>query len=170
MTEIRRATEADVPIIQNLAETIWWPTYGPILSAAQLRYMLDTIYSAATIQKQIAGGEQIYLLLLDDGQPIGFASYGPRTENPDIYKLHKLYCLVETKGKGFGKLLVHAVEKAVAATGKTVLELNVNRHNPAIGFYEKQGFTIAYEEDIAIGEGYFMNDYVMRKTLVTNKK
>ena len=41
------------------------------------------------------------------------------------------------------------------------LELNVNRKNKAINFYKKYGFTILKEEDIDIGEGYFMNDYVM---------
>jgi len=28
-------------------------------------------------------------------------------------------------------------------------------------FYEKRGFTISEEVDIGIGEGYFMNDYIM---------
>jgi hypothetical protein len=45
------------------------------------------------------------------------------------------------------------------------LELNVNRHNPATVFYQKMGFEIVYSEDIDIGQGFWMNDYVMRKTL-----
>ena len=43
----------------------------------------------------------------------------------------------------------------------TDLELNVNRHNKAINFYKKLGFIITMEEDIDIGNGYYMNDYVM---------
>ncbi len=165
MTEIRTATTDDIDIIRELAESIWWPTYSSILSEAQLQYMLDTIYSRDTILAQLKSGEQTYILLFDDNTPIGFASYGPRMNEPDVYKLHKLYCLVHTKGKGYGKLLMQAVEQAVQEAGKSVLELNVNRYNPAKGFYEKQGFTVAYEEDIAIGNGYWMNDYVMRKEL-----
>jgi hypothetical protein len=42
----------------------------------------------------------------------------------------------------------------------------VNRYNPAKDFYGKRGFTIVYTEDIDIGGGYFMNDYVMRKVIV----
>jgi ribosomal protein S18 acetylase RimI-like enzyme len=39
--------------------------------------------------------------------------------------------------------------------------LNVNRNNKALGFYQKFGFVILREEDIDIGNGYFMNDYIM---------
>ena len=46
-----------------------------------------------------------------------------------------------------------------------MLELNVNRHNDAFHFYTKLGFSISKEEDNDIGEGYFMNDYVMEKVL-----
>ena len=32
-------------------------------------------------------------------------------------------------------------------------------------FYEKLGFTVIKEEDIDIGNGYLMNDYVMEKKI-----
>ena len=51
------------------------------------------------------------------------------------------------------------------AKGATVLQLNVNRHNTAKSFYEKLGFAVIKEEDIDIGSGYFMNDYIMEKRL-----
>lgn len=164
MVYIRQATIADAPTIQRLAQEIWYPTYSPILSQEQLRYMLDHIYDLDTITQQIKENLQTYLLLTVDEQPIGFAAFSPREENPDVFKLHKLYCLVETKGKGYGKQLIEEVERRVLAHGKHILELNVNRHNPAKSFYEKMGYEVAYEEDIPIGD-YWMNDYVMRKVL-----
>jgi GNAT superfamily N-acetyltransferase len=161
---IRKATIADVETIRWLAEETWWPTYSPILSSEQLNYMLAEIYSAEKITSQIVNAEQTYLLLIEDDKPIGFAAYSPREENPDIYKLHKLYCLPQTQGKGYGKILMNKVCVDVLAAGKNLLELNVNRHNKAKYFYEKLGFAIAYEEDLSIGP-YWMNDYVMRKQL-----
>jgi GNAT superfamily N-acetyltransferase len=104
------------------------------------------------------------LLLAEEGTPVAFAAYSPRDENPDIYKLHKLYCLPQTQGKGYGKILINEIAEKTREAGKKVLELNVNRYNQAKSFYEKMGFVIAYEEDIAIGP-YWMNDYVMRKEL-----
>ena len=164
MILIRKATTEDAETVQQLAEKIWWPTYGPILTETQIRYMLDNIYDLNSIRTQIANGVQTYLLLYEDEIPTGFASYSLRQENKDVYKLHKLYCLVETKGKGYGKLLLKEVERKVLDAGKTILELNVNKYNPAKRFYEHMGYAVIYEEDIPIGD-YWMNDYVMRKEL-----
>ena len=127
--------------------------------------MLDHNYDLESIRQQIKEQSQFYLLLYADGMPAGFAAYAPREEHPNIYKLHKLYCLTGTKGKGYGRMLLHEVERRVSALGKSILELNVNRHNPAKGFYEKMGYEVVYEEDIPIGE-YWMNDFVMRKKLI----
>jgi len=164
MPAIRVATVDDVETIRQLADAIWWPTYGAILSPEQLNFMLAEIYSTEKITSQITQGEQIYLLLIEGGDPVAFAAYSPREENANIYKLHKLYCLPSTQGKGYGKLLVDKVCADVLAAGKNILELNVNRYNPSRYFYDKLGFVVMYEEDVPIGP-YWMNDYVMRKEL-----
>lgn len=164
-TRITEATINDAYAIQQLAEAVWWPTYSPILSEDQIKYMLSKMYDIDTIKEQISTQSQYYLLLYADDILTGFAAYSPREENAAVYKLHKLYCLTTTKGKGYGKLLLQAVETKVKESGNNTLELNVNRYNPALTFYERMGFAIAYTEDIEIGNGYQMNDYVMRKIL-----
>jgi len=161
---IRKASTADVKTIREIAEKTWWHTYSPILEKDQICYMLGEMYAAEKISAQIANGTQTYLLLIEDENPVAFVSYSPREENKDIYKLHKLYCLPETQGKGYGKILINEVAAKTIEAGKHTLDLNVNRQNKARNFYEKMGFTVAYEEDIAIGK-YYMNDYVMRKEL-----
>ncbi|WP_184551042.1 GNAT family N-acetyltransferase [Mucilaginibacter sp. FT3.2] len=165
MYTIRTATVNDVDTIFSIADTTWWATYSVILSEEQLRFMLNEIYSADKLAKQIANNVQTYLLLEEeDGTPVAFAAYSPREEDANIYKLHKLYCLPQTQGKGYGKILINTVAQKTREAGKHLLELNVNRHNKALSFYQKMGFAVAYEEDIAIGP-YWMNDYVMRKVL-----
>ena len=164
MYTIRHASAEDAPIIKDLAERIWWPTYRPILSEEQIRYMLHHIYDLDTISRQLTEDSQTCLLLYSGEQPAGFASFSPRPENPEVYKLHKLYCLPENQGSGLGKMMLQAVEERTVSAGIPVLELNVNRYNPAKGFYEKMGYAVAYEEDIPIGP-YWMNDFVMRKVL-----
>jgi len=67
--------------------------------------------------------------------------------------------------KGAGKKLIEYIILAIKKAGATALQLNVNRMNAAKIFYEKLGFTVLYEEDIAIGNGYFMNDYIMEKKI-----
>ena len=128
--------------------------------------MLGEIYAADKIYSQVINNLQTYLLLVEAEQPLAFAAFSPRNEDPEIYKLHKLYCLPKTQGKGFGKILIDEVIARTLEAGKHILELNVNRHNRAKSFYEKMGFKVVYEEDIPMGE-YWMNDYVMLNYLVT---
>lgn len=161
MYMIMQATEADTETIRRIAEETWWPTYSPILSKEQISFMLAEIYSPEKIRHQLRTGEQSFLLLIENTEPVAFAAYSPRTEDPEVYKLHKLYCLPKTQGKGYGKLLINAVMSKVKNAGKHLLDLNVNRHNKARSFYEKMGFEVIYDEDIAIGP-YWMSDHVMR--------
>jgi GNAT superfamily N-acetyltransferase len=167
MFSITTATENDVEVIRHIAEDTWWPAYSPILEKEQIAFMLKELYSAEKINSQIVTGEQIFLILAEDEQPVAFAAYSPRVEDAEIYKLHKLYCLPVTQGKGYGKVLIDAVAKKTLEAGKQLLDLNVNRYNKARSFYEKMGFRVIYEEDIPIGP-YWMNDYVMRKDLLAS--
>jgi GNAT superfamily N-acetyltransferase len=168
---IRKATPEDVETIREIAQKTWWVAYSPILKKEQIGFMLGDIYSAEKITFQLKNNIQTYLLLIEpaypaggDDKPVAFAAYSPREEDPEIYKLHKLYCLPETQGKGYGKILINEVINKTVEAGKHTLDLNVNRHNKAKSFYEKMGFQVAYEENIPIGD-YWMNDYVMRKEL-----
>ncbi len=42
-----------------------------------------------------------------------------------------------------------------------MMELNVNRNNKALQFYEHMGMRKLREGDFPIGNGYYMNDYIM---------
>ena len=42
-----------------------------------------------------------------------------------------------------------------------LMELNVNRNNKALLFYERMGMRKLREGDFPIGNGYYMNDYIM---------
>ena len=45
------------------------------------------------------------------------------------------------------------------------MHLNVNRNNKALRFYEYMGMKKVDEGDFAIGNGYYMNDYIMGLTI-----
>ncbi len=159
---IRIATEKDIPTIRQLAHDSWPAAYGAILSPEQLDYMLNKIYNrealATDMQKPTT-----YTLIYDGLDVVGFAAFGKITD--DTAKLHKIYFLPQMQGKGFGKLTINKITASLKKSGVNFLQLNVNRNNPAKLFYEKVGFTVIREEDIDIGNGYFMNDYVMELDL-----
>lgn len=159
--KLRKAYEHDVPLIRDLAFRIWPDAYGKILSKEQIDYMLDMMYSEAELTKQLRQNIE-FVIAYDGVEPVGFAAVGLVEEK--IYKLHKLYVLPSQQGRGTGRFLINAIEKAVRNKGAIALLLNVNKHNPAKSFYEKMGFAVLRDEIIDIGNGYVMDDFVMGKS------
>lgn len=164
MIVIQEAGKADLHTIRQIAHNTWPAAYSQILSASQLNYMLDTLFSDEKLLKDMSEGGQKFIILKNGHQALGFAAYGALAHEKDTMKLHKIYVLPGSQGQGLGKALLEAVIKEAAKSGFKQLLLNVNRHNRARLFYEKLGFLVLREEDIPIG-AYWMNDYVMTLSL-----
>jgi GNAT superfamily N-acetyltransferase len=159
---IRFAGYDDLYTIGFLAQQIWPPTYKDILPDEQLRYMMNLFYSPVSLKRQMQEHKHVFLVMEDEEEPVGFASYSV-TDDIGIYKLHKIYVLPNQQGKGLGKAIIDFIIGQIRPQGATALQLNVNRYNKARFFYEKLGFTVIREEDIDIGNNYFMNDYVLER-------
>lgn len=159
------ATEEHIPIIQSLSQIVWPETFSDILSDSQISYMMDMMYSTNSIQEQMKELNHHYLLLEDNGEYVGYLSYELDYKGQSITKIHKIYVLPSVQGKGCGRLLIDAVQSIALQNDNKVLSLNVNRFNKAIDFYKRVGFDIVAEEDIDIGSGFLMQDYIMNKEL-----
>ena len=162
--EIRKASITDYTVIYNIAIPAWDATYKSILTPDQMEYMLTLMYSEDAIAEQIAIKGHQFLLALEDGIALGFASYEVNHLS-ETTKIHKLYVLPQAHGKGIGKALVTVIENAAKKNTNDKIILNVNRFNPAIQFYLKTGFTNQGVDNIDIGNGYVMEDYLMLKQL-----
>ncbi len=158
MIVVKKVGTEAVPVIKNLANIIWPLTYSEIITPQQVDYMMELIYSTSSLQKQIAKGHQ-FIIAYDDDKPVAFASYSKKENLAPIYHLHKIYILPNQQGKGIGKQLLNYIKEDIAPS--TTLQLNVNRYNKALQFYQKIGFRIISEEDIDIGNGFYMNDYIL---------
>ncbi|MBO9204571.1 MULTISPECIES: GNAT family N-acetyltransferase [Niastella] len=163
MINIRLANEKDLSTVEQLAREIWPVAYDGIVPPQQLDYMLDLIYNNEALRNQLLVQQHTFLMVEQDGKPVGFAAYS--TVAPGVSKLHKLYVHQSTQGQGLGKKLVDHIIAQLQQGSFHTLRLNVNRYNKARFFYEKLGFIIMKEEDVDIGSGYFMIDYVMEKKL-----
>ncbi len=160
MILFRKAKEEDLQLISDLAEEIWPQTYSDYITKAQLRYMLDLMYSRGELLAQLQQGYS-FLIAEDGAKDVGFACSSLVDAESGTYKLHKLYVLPEMHGKGVGKILINEVKNIAQRNGGKFLQLNVNRNNKAKDFYLKGGFKIKETVDVNIGNGFFMNDYVM---------
>jgi N-acetylglutamate synthase-like GNAT family acetyltransferase len=159
---IRQADKSDIPLIRELTYQVWPQTYASILSQEQIDYMLELMYSPRSLEQQMDEGCD-FRIIYAGGVPVGFASV--QETEPHIFKLHKIYILLPQQGKGTGKFLLEHIIDEIKKKGAKVLQLQVNRFNKAKEFYEKLGFAVVYEADFEIGNGFFMNDYVMEKKL-----
>lgn len=155
--QIIEASTHHIPIIQQIANVTWHNTYT-FLNQEQLQYMLNWMYSTISLQQQFDNNHKFYLAQ-NDNQSIGFASINKM--NSEVCKLNKLYVLPQTQKTGAGKLLLQKTIDYTKEKKCNKLQLQVNRNNAAKDFYSKHGFIILYEKDFDIGNGYFMNDYVM---------
>lgn len=151
-----------IPVVQDLAHRIWPDTYRSVISPQQIDYMLNMSYSTSAIQQQMRNGH-FFFLFYRAQVPVGFLSVSAM--QPSHYRLHKLYLVSTEQGKGTGRAVMDSLFNYLRNAGGRSIELNVNRHNVAKVFYEKIGFSVLRQEDIDIGQGFFMNDYVMQREL-----
>jgi N-acetylglutamate synthase-like GNAT family acetyltransferase len=163
MFEIKKAGPGDIPLIRELTFRVWPQTYASILSQDQIDYMLEMMYSVNSLKDQMTEQECQFIIVYDDGNPVGFASYSE--EDLKRWKLNKIYVLQNQQGKGTGKYVINYIIEEIKKQNATSLFLQVNRYNNAKTFYEKLGFTEIDFINLDIGNGYFMNDYVMEKKL-----
>lgn len=157
---IRRAVEDNIELIRCLADQAFRATYREILSPGQMDYMFGWMYSPETLRHEMQRGFG-WFVAERGGEPCGYLSV--RQETADLFHLEKIYLLPRFQGLGGGEALFrHAVAYIRSVhPAPCLMELNVNRHNGALHFYERMGMRKLREGDFPIGGGYFMNDYIM---------
>ena len=168
MFHVEKAEQCDCKLIHHLAAQVWGPTYQAILSKEQLDYMFNWMYSVASLEQQMEKGHVFYILY-EDENPLGYLSVEKEYEG--LFHIQKIYIIPIAQGRGLGRLLInkaaeHALSHTHSETNFIELELNVNRYNKAVEFYKKMGFIIDREVDNDIGNQFFMNDYIMKRTRI----
>jgi len=160
----RKATEQDIELIGRMAREIWQEHYPAIIGQEQTDFMLQHMYNPESLRSQmLEKGHQFYIWE-NDTDELGFASLD--CLHFEHAFLAKFYLKSSFRGKGIAQAFLAFLESEILQSGKKTLELTVNRQNiAAINFYFKTGFKIIRVEDFDIGNGFFMNDFIMAKQL-----
>lgn len=157
---IQKLSQNELQVVQDLAYATWPETFKEILTKEQIDYMLEWMYNLETLKNQVKDGHQFYLYS-ENEIPLGFIGFESFQPFKNVIKIHKLYVLPQTQGSGVGKKLIQKTVEIAKETGVFSIVLNVNRFNKAVSFYQYLGFQIIFEENIDIGNGYLMEDYVL---------
>ncbi|UEG49235.1 GNAT family N-acetyltransferase [Ferruginibacter lapsinanis] len=163
MISIKKVGEEAIPAIHSLARSIWPIAYKNIITDEQIDYMLELMYSPTSLQQQILEKKHQFIMAYENDLPVGYSSYSIKSETEiNTYRLHKLYVSVDQQRKGIATRLLNYIISDIQPTGATAIQLNVNKMNPSVLFYTAKGFTVAEEQMLDIGNGFFMDDYIMQ--------
>jgi len=161
---IAAAQAAEIPVVQRLAQEIWRRHYPPILSLAQIDYMLERGYSDEALARFVVEPDAGLALAEVAEGVVAFAAW--YRVDASTMKLDKLYVLPQRHHRGIGRALIEHVGGHAARAGCRALTLNVNRGNTqAVRAYEACGFAIRARGDFPIGGGFVMEDFIMVRTL-----
>lgn len=159
-----KSTE-EIESVALLAKQIWQQHFTPIIGAEQVAYMLKNFQSAAAIQQQITDGI-VYFAIEENKQYVGYIALIFNTDQEKVM-LSKLYLKQDIRGKGLGKALLNHAEKLAIQSNNPLLWLTVNRFNEeTIAWYKRQNFIITDELKKDIGQGFYMDDFIMEKKLL----
>ena len=155
---VRAADRAVIQRLSAFATEIVREHFDPIIGKVQNDYMLARSQSESGIRAQIEGGARYYIATDAAGQWLGFTAFYPRGN--EMY-LSKFYVHKTQRGKGVAAAMLQRIVQEAGTENLSAIVLNVNRNNDlAIGAYEHMGFVLAREEQIDIGQGFIMDDFV----------
>lgn len=155
--EILAFEEQDYTSLYAFMQPLWVETYGDILPARQIDFLLEKYFAPEAINAFRRQGYE-YFKLCEGQEIIGALVFLEREKH--VY-MDKLYLLPTARGKGYPALAF-----AFMQTRDKAIRLNVNRANErAVKCYQKNGFEIIAREKIELGDGMVNYDYLMQKGL-----
>lgn len=157
--------EKAIASMSKMAVEIVREHFDPLIGKEQNDYMISLFQTPEAIRRQLKEGYRYYFVR-KQGENIGFLAFYPKGEN--LY-LSKFYLYRKERGKGYARKMLSFVEEECVKEGLQAVQLNVNRYNEAVQVYRKLGFDIVRQEKNDIGNGFFMDDYVMCKTAGKDK-
>jgi GNAT superfamily N-acetyltransferase len=135
-------TEKDLETVRRIADSTGFFYAEEIDTAVEL------------VEDRLAKGPRCgyhFLFAEQDGQTVGYASYGPIACTKESYDLYWLVVSGEFRGKGLGSQLLEQSEEAIAALGGTRVYIETSArplYVPTRAFYLARGYTqIAELED-----------------------
>jgi len=158
-------SDGDIGGVACMADEIWHEYWPGIIGSAQTDYMVEAFQSASAITAAIREEGYEYWVLEAEGRRVGYAAV--RVEAPDARLfISKVYLFAAERGRGFASEAIAFFEALCHGRGLTTMYLSVNKHNElALRAYRAKGFAVVGASVKGIGQGFFLDDYLMEKVL-----
>lgn len=148
----------EIEELSKLATEIVKQHFDPIIGPKQNDYMIGKFQTPEAIAQQIQQGYRYYWVI-DQDETAGFMAFYPRTGK--MY-LSKFYVAKHFRGRHLAAKMFEFICRETKKEQLSAIFLNVNRNNSdVIQVYEHLGFVIVGQEKNDIGNGFFMDDFVL---------
>lgn len=155
-------TGQEVKEVASFAAIIWKEHFTPIIGIEQVEYMLKKFQSEHAILEQLTGGYRYFYLTVDK-KMAGYS--GIHMEENSIF-LSKLYIEREYRGMGLSHQFMDYYESLAKEHQISAIWLTCNKHNHnTLAVYKKMGFETIREEKTDIGNGFYMDDFILEKKI-----
>ncbi|MBC5788575.1 MULTISPECIES: GNAT family N-acetyltransferase [Clostridiaceae] len=157
------STQEDVKLIAALADKIWHEHFTPLIGKEQVEYMVEKFQSEQAIGDAVNHQNYRYFMAFDGDRLVGYCGVQPQEK--ELF-LSKLYMDQAYRKRGIAKSLLEQAKIYAKELGKPSIYLTVNKgNNGPIAAYLKMGFTNDESIVTDIGNGFVMDDYIMRLRL-----
>ena len=161
---VKVETKEDIILLAKKAHIVWHEYFKSILSLEQIDYMVEKFQSEGAITKQMNDSGYEYYFIMENNEVCGYTAI--KKEEEKLF-ISKLYLLKDYRGKGLSSFGFKFIEDYLKKNKLKSMYLTVNKYNEnSINVYKHWGFEIIRAEKNDIGNGFYMDDYIMEKCYV----
>lgn len=163
MINFQIVTIDNIEPLAKLANEIWHQYWTIILTPEQIDYMVEKFQSYDAILNQYKNENYTYYFIYKNEQKAGYFGV---SEKSDHMFLSKLYIKKEFRHQGIGAAAFEKIKEIAKDKNYKTIQLTVNKYNKnTIKAYDKWGFKTIDSVVTDIGNGFVMDDYIMKYTI-----
>jgi len=147
MYKIKEGTIEDAFNIWQLIEKTWIESGIGNFENRELLQNLKGIYSKEKVAIEIEEKIQCYLIIYEQNNAVAFASYSFTEHSMLDFRIHKIYNLKYTQGKGYIKILINRIEQIALSKNGSHLFIHISRQSRKKEYLEALGFKLYISKD-----------------------
>lgn len=167
---IRKASVAEINIIQKVGRETFYETFAAHNSEEQIQQYLRGSFSLEKLNRELSNANSQFFIAYEAEDPIGYLKINSgkaqtELQDEDSLEIERIYVKSSHHGKKVGQLLYDKALQVAVQTQKKYLWLGVWEKNlRAVRFYQKNGF-IEFDQHIFRMGNDEQTDLMMKKNL-----
>ena len=160
----------DLPLLQEISKRTFHDSFAALNTAENMKFHLDNHFTEEKLTAEILNRNSKFFFAIREGIPVGYLKINQGTAqtvlpNDQGVEIERIYVDRLFKGSGIGKTFISKALELANASRAGYLWLGVwEKNEPAIHFYEKNGFVKFSKHIFKLGDDD-QTDLLMKKTL-----